>query len=206
MVNMSADDAVVSPRLGKIGKRALEVRDVRDRAFHLLLDALRKRIIGFAPECAVTVVPAIEPKEEGVAIIAQMRQPSHVRRYPVENISMRNEVTRPFAFQHIFFDDPDVSQADGRNVVEEIVMVAAHVDNLRAAGFHHFHQDFDKRRIGRQPFFCAVSLEAPAVDDVAVQNQLVAIDGFEEAADFLHLGMGASQMDIREDDRAIMFP
>ena len=56
-----------------------------------------------------------------------------------------------------------------------------------------------------QPLSCAVLLEMPPVNDIAVEDEAVAVDAAEEISDFPYFGVGSAEMDVRQDYRAVVF-
>src|SRR5580658_1434250 len=79
-------------------------------------------------------------------------------------------------------------------------MVAPEVHDLRVALLEHLQNDADEVGVGLGPL--AVSLQLPAVDDVAVEDELLAADVAQEMVHLGDLRVDGPQVDVREDDGA----
>ena len=116
---------------------------------------------------------------------------------------MCHQIALPVCIQNIIFHDREVGKGKRNQVVQKIVMIPTDIDNLRSLLLHHLHQDFKEIGMLLLPATTGF-LELPAIDDITIQNQSIAIYVLEKMGDLLRPGMFRSQMDVREDNSRIV--
>ena len=68
--------------------------------------------------------------------------------------------------------------------IQKIIVVATNIDHFCSLLFHHLHDNFEKIRMLCLPLPGAAFAQGPAVDNVTIQYQSPAVDGFQEVAYF----------------------
>jgi hypothetical protein len=178
VVDMAADDAVEAAAAGFLGQRRLEVVDVLDRVLDLELEVGRQRPVGIAEPAAHQVVPIVERQREVVGGVAQVGEPLGVFDHAVELVAVDDQELAPVgAFEDGVAQDHHLADGEAVVVPRDLVVVAGDVDDPRAVAGHgqELLQDLV---VGLGPV--PVAGEAPAVDDVADQEELVAVVAVEE--------------------------
>ena len=122
----------------------------------------------------------------------------------IENIAMCHEIAFSLSrLQQIILYDRYIGELKRSQAVEKIIMVPHYIDNLRTPFLHHLHQYLKEIGMLLFPAFTGF-LQLPAIDDITIQNQSIAIYVLEKTGDLLRPGMFRSQMDIREDNSRIV--
>ena len=77
---------------------------------------------------------------------------------------------------------------------EDVVVIAAQINDLRVALFQFLEDDADEARVGLGPLPGAAQL--PAVDDVAVEDELLAADAAEKMVHLARLAVGRAEVHV----------
>ena len=80
---------------------------------------------------------------------------------------------------------------------EDVVVVAPKVNDLRAPLLHFLEHNAHETRVRLLP--APTTPQLPSVDDVAVEDQLVAPDMLQEMVHLVGLGVDGAEMDIGDD-------
>ena len=98
----------------------------------------------------------------------------------------------------VLFDNREIFKIKRQELREDVVVIAAEVDDLRVFFLEFFQYDADEARVGFGP--TAPALELPAVDDVAVEDEFFAAHVTEK---MVHLGgftFAGAEVDVGEDN------
>jgi len=193
-VNMPAHHASAAPGAGQFRNVLLEVRDMAHGRLHAGLDGPAEGPVLEPPPRAPHVVGAIDRKERLVAPVAEVRQEHEVLRHRVEDVAVEDEVASLHALVDVLVHDREVLELEREELGEDVVVVAAEVDDLRVPLLEHLQDDADEVRVGLRPL--AVALQLPAVDDVSIQYQLLAAHVAQEVVNLCNLGIDRSQVDV----------
>jgi hypothetical protein len=98
--------------------------------------------------------------------------------------------------------DGEVAQREGDHLVEEIVVVAPEIDHLHVGTGEILHDELEEGGVPLLPF--ARLAELPAVDDVAVQDELVTTVVSEEPDDLPDAGVSDAQVEVGDDDGSVV--
>ena len=200
-VDVAADDAGAAALVRKARDVALEFRDVVHRALHAGLDGLAERPVFLAAPRAPVVVGAVEVEQHLVAPVAEVREEDEIARDGVEHVAVQHQIAAAVRrLVQVLLDDGEVLEVEREHLAEHVVVVAAQVDHLRVAFFHVFEDDADETRVGVVPL--AAAHELPAVNDVAVEDELLAADVAEKMRDLADLAVGGAEVHVGEDDGA----
>ena len=202
LVDVAADDAVAMVGLGHFAELFFVVGDERHGRFHFGFHHLGEGVVGQAAAHPVLVVVAVEPEEEGVAHIAQFSQPFELGGNGVEDIAVHHEIFFSAALQDVGAFDDEGAEGEGEDFVEEIVVVAPQVDHFGVVPVEVFHEDAEELGVFFLPL--ARFAELPAVHNVAVEDERVAFVFAEEGDHFFHPGVADAEVEIGEDDGAVM--
>lgn len=94
--------------------------------------------------------------------------------------------------------DGKVAELEGKDLVEEVIVVSPQVDHFGICFGYPFHDQFEE---GGMMFFPLPGFsKLPAVDDIAIKNELVAGMVPEEVDGFAHPGILDPQVDIGQND------
>ena len=96
---------------------------------------------------------------------------------------MGHQVTLPVAVQQIVFYDRDIGEPERNQFIEEIIVITTDINDLRPFLLHHFHQNFKEIGLCLFPSLAGF-LKLPAINDVTVQDQTVAVNMFKEIGYF----------------------
>ena len=202
-MDVAADD----PRAPLLGRHAhqmlLEVADVGDRGLDLLLDALRDGVVGQPAAQAAPVVEAVEPHEQRIAHVAHLGQPAHRRGDVVEDVAVEHVVAPPAAHVDVVAQQRDVGEAQRQDAVEEVVVVAAQIDNMCVV--LNLQQAADEVGVAALPLLAPAAQQFPAVDDIAAENQRVARVVLQKTVGLLGLRPLRPEVDVGHDDGPVVF-
>ena len=203
-VNMAANDPVNPGLTRHVNHSLLKAGDVSDRRFCLEFQMRRDRPVAEAHAPPDPVELEIELKDPVIDTGADAFQcpveinesvqlmPVHDEKPP----SIRALVDHPFR-------EPDSTQIESNEVLEEFVVVAEEIGH---PGFLPVHaEDFLDDRVGvgvPEP----AALQLPAVDDVAHQIQVTALGFVKKVEKQVRLGMAASQVNIGDPDGVVLHP
>ena len=200
-MDVAAHDAVAAAAGGERLQVLLEAGDEADGRLHLALDGLREGEVLLAAPGAPLVVEAVDIQQHLVADVAQHREPAHLGRHRVEGVAVDAE--EPPALQvdvDVFLGQLDAVEGDRDQVADEVVVVAAQVDDLGAVLLRHLHDAAEDGGVGGRPVVLAT--QRPEVDDVAVQDQLVAADAAEHIEELAGLRVLGAEVEVGQDERA----
>ena len=183
LMNMTADNSVKAFGLCQFYQFLFKIRDVRDGTLHPVFHMLREGKIRFTMLFPILVINLVQPQQEGITDIAQHRQPTHIRCYRIKDIAMGHQVTLPVAVQQIVFYDRDIGEPERNQFIEEIIVITTDINDLRPFLLHHFHQNFKEIGLCLFPSLAGF-LKLPAINDVTVQDQTVAVNMFKEIGYF----------------------
>jgi hypothetical protein len=200
LMDVAAHHAFATAARGQGLEMFLETRDEADGRLHLGLDGLGEGEVLLAAPGAPLVVEAVQVEEDLVADVADHGQPAHLDRHGVEGVAVDTEILAAvLGHVDVLFGELDAVEHERDQPADEVVVVAAQVDDLRAVLLRHLHDAADDGRMRRAPMI--LTLERPKVDDVAVEDELVAADAAQHVEELARLGVLGAQMEIREDQR-----
>lgn len=133
-----------------------------------------------------------------VADIAEDGDQFGILGHGVEGIAMDDEVAAMGILVNVAVDDLQAAEAEGEEAIEDIVVVAAEVDDAGFALVNFFEDEAQEAGMGAFP--SAAAAEGPSVDNIPVEEKGLAVDVFEEVIHLIDLAIGGTQMDIGEDD------
>ena len=202
LVDVAAHHAVEAAALGFLRHRMLEVADELDRVLDPRLQERRQRPVRIAERDARAVVPVIDLQAPGIGMVAQLRQPARVLDDAVERIAVRHQ--QPLAVggdvdglvHHLH-----VAERHAVVVAQRLVVVARDIDDARALA-----------RLAQQLLHHVVvalrpepgALQAPAIDDVADQVDLVGVVVLQEIEQEFGLAAARPQMNIGNENGAVV--
>jgi len=102
----------------------------------------------------------------------------------------------------VLFGELDAVEAQRDQAADEVIVVAAQVDHAGAVLLGHLQDAADDGGVGRAPVVLA--LQGPEIDDVTVQDELVATDAAEHLEELAGLGVLGAEVEIRQDEGAEM--
>ena len=106
-----------------------------DRLLDTGFYGLAERIVFLALPGAQVVVEAIEAHKGAVAPVADVGEEDKVLGDGVEYVAVQHEVTTMHAFMDVVFDNFQIFEIQREKLRENIVMIAAQVDDLRISFF-----------------------------------------------------------------------
>ena len=101
-------------------------------------------------------------------------------------------------FKDVFFDDFYVIECHRDQAVQEIIVVATHINYFSTEVLHHFHDNLKEISMFCLPPLSTRLTQMPTIYNVSVQYQTVTTDRFQKVTDLNCFGMRGSQMDIRQ--------
>ena len=104
----------------------------------------------------------------------------------------------------VFLHQVQVGKVHRCQGIEKVVVVSTDVNDFGPAVLHHLHENLEEAGMCGLPAARPVLADVPAVDDVAVEEEPFAVDAAQETADLLDFGVGSSQVNVREDNGAVM--
>jgi hypothetical protein len=113
---------------------------------------------------------SIEPKEEGVAHISEVGNPSQVGGDAVKNIPVGNKKFLSAAFINHISLNGKISDLKREYLIQKVIMITAEVVDLGVVFFNHFEHSVKKT--GVLPLPGAGLSQLPAVDDVSVEDEV----------------------------------
>ena len=185
---------------GQLGDVLLELRHMADRGLHAGLDRLAQRPIFFAAPCPPGVIGAVEFQEHVVTPVTEVREKSEILGDRVEHVAMQDKIAAAQTFVDMILDDLKVLKVERQERGEHVVVVAADIHHLGIALFEHLEDDADESRVSLGPV--AGPPQLPAVDDIAVENELLTADVAEKMVHLARLAVGRAEMHVGDDHRA----
>ena len=110
---------------------------------------------------------------------------------------MHDEVGPVRRLVDVFVDDAQAAEGERKEAVEDVVVVTPQVDDLCILFFNTFKDQTDKACMGARP--TAPSTEGPSVDDVAVEDDFVALGVLEDVVDFVDLAVRRTEVKRRRE-------
>ena len=105
-----------------------------------------------------------------------------------------------------FLDDNFFACRDWKKILQKVIMVAPDVYHLGDAILHHPHYRLEKEGVFRLPAALPGSLlQLPAVNDIPVENQPVAVNSAQELRRLLNFSVSGAKMHVRDDDCPVMW-
>jgi len=199
-VDVSAHDAEAIPGFGESGNMFFKVGDVVYGGFDASFDGFAKRPVLEPAPGPPDIVGAIEFKECAVAPVSEMGEPDEIFRHGVKDIAMQHEITAARTFVDVFFYEGEVFEIKWEKLGEDVVVVAAYVDDLGVFFLQFFEYNADEACVGFGP--AASALELPAVDNIAVEDKFLAADVAEEMVYLSGFTFGRAEVDVGENNSA----
>ena len=171
------------------------------RAFDLGFDSAADGEILLAADLPGPVVNAIDNKEHGITETAQQGKPAEIGSDGIEAVAVDAYIIALRSLVDVFVAKVNFVELQGQNLPEEVIVVAPQVDDFSAVLLGFFEDEPEKASvfdIPPAPFF-----KVPAIDDIAIHDELVTMDMAEEVIDLTNFAIGESKVDVRDDDRAI---
>ena len=196
-MDMPAYNPLAIAALSEVLKLILILPDKADRALHFGFDDFAEGKILFAAPGTVMVVKSVELEEGLVADIAQDCQPLVIDGYGVKTVAVNDQVFAVPALEKIFVYNAEFAEVKRQEAGEDVIMIAAHVNDLGAVFFDFFEDESNKPGVffGPAPF----AGETPAVNDIAIEDEPLAMGMFHEMIHLINFAIQGAQMDIRKD-------
>ena len=181
-MDMAADDSVAAFGFGHFGQFGFVIVDVGDRFFYFSLDILREGIVrksGFEP---VVIHDSVEPKQKSVAYVAEKCNPSEVCGNAVENIPVSDEVFFAIGLIGHVFEQLESADLKWEDLIQKVIVIASEVVDMGLMVFYQFEDSVEKT--GVFPLPAARLFELPAVDDIAVKDEVFAAKLLQKPGNF----------------------
>jgi hypothetical protein len=136
----------------------------------------------------------IQPKQEGIAGIAQFCDPFKPGSHRIENIAMDYKVFLSKTFQLEGPSYGEIPQVKREYLIQEIIMVAPEVYYSCVCGAKPFHEQAEESRVLFLPF--ARFTQLPSVYDIPVEDQGLAGMPAEEVYGFPDMGIPDAEVDV----------
>lgn len=133
-----------------------------------------------------------------VADIPQNRDQFGILGHGVKSVPVDDEVATVGGLVEIAVNDFEAAEAQGEKAVEDVIVVAAEVNDLGFLFFNFFEDETDKARVPFVP--TAAAIERPSINDVAIEDEVLAGGVFEEMVDLLDLTVRGAEVDVGEED------
>jgi len=147
---------------------------------------------------------AVQPQREVIQRVAHVRQPLGVPDHAVGEVAVHDpQAAAVGQAVHRLVADADAAEVQADELAAELIVIAGHVDDLRALArlAQHLLHDVVVRLRPEQAFF-----HGPAVDDVADQVQHVGLMMTQEVQQMLGLAAARTQVRVGNEDRAVVAP
>ena len=209
MVDVAADDAVEATPLRILGERGLEPVDGLHRLLDLPLQPLAKRPVRVAQQPAHRVEPAVDDQRGAVGAVAEDGQELGVAQHAVELVAVDDQQLQPGG-RHVdrLAADLDAGDLEGVRVLrwrqpgaEHFVVVARNVGDRRPALGHAQDRAEHAVMVGVPIPGLA---EAPAIDDVADQEKVLAVHPAQEIGEEVATAALGSEMGIRNEHGTVV--
>ena len=96
-------------------------------------------------------------------------------------------------------DDLESAKSHWQEAIQDIIMIAPQVNDIRPLFLNLLQDMTDKARVLAVP--APIPAKRPPIDDVTVENEAIRLGVLQEVIDLVHLAVGRTKVDIREDDR-----
>ena len=117
----------------------------------------------------------------------------------IKTVAMHDEVATGGRIVQVLVDDAQPGQLEWQKAVEDVIVVAAHVDHLGALLLHLLQQRADEMRVLMPP--AAGGSQSPRIDDVAIQDDLIAHAVAQKVSGLDRLGIRHAEVDVGHDER-----
>jgi hypothetical protein len=192
-VDMAAEDAVHLVLPGVSHDRLFELPDKRDGVFYLALRVGAERPVAQPETPPQKVHRLVEPQQELVAHITDVREPLDVLNDRVELVAMDDQQLAPIrgAVQRAPRDRQAAVFADV--FAQQFIVVAGNIDNPGA--FASFAQDFlDHVVVGLRPV--AAPAQTPDIEQIADDIEGLELVIAQELQDGIRVAAARPQMEI----------
>ena len=198
LVDVAADHAVVAAFLRVADKGGLEVRDEVAGALDAELDGLRERVVRKPEEPPPAVVPLVDRKKQLVSHRTRDREEPRVAHHEIELVAMRDEQASAVGrLVHCLHRDLDAAEHKAAELTRRVVVVAGDVDDARPL-VRHLEQAPQHGVVRVRPV--PALLEAPHVDDVAHEIDLVGLDVLQEPRELLGLRAVRAEVAVADEE------
>ena len=201
VVDVAADHAIDAAPARLVGHGVLVVGDELHGVLDLVLQERRQRPVGQAEPAAAPVEPGVEAQRRAVGPVAQDGEPARVADDAVELVAVDHQqlaAVRRLVDRLVL--DPHVAEGELAVLPRRLVVVAGDVDDVGALA-RLAHDLLHHVVVALRPV--PPALQAPAVDDVADQVQMLALVLLEEVEQQLGLATARSEMDVGQEDGAM---
>ncbi len=203
VMDMAANHAVKPAGLGVVGERGLKPVDRLHRLLHLQFQPGGERPVRIAELAAQNVEIAVRPQGNRVGPVTQQGQGARVAHNAVEAVTMGDQqalaICRGVLGLHLQLHAANLD-AEADVFAQHLVMVAGHVHNV-GAGARGFQNQLQHLIVVLVPEPGA--LEAPAIDNVANQKQILARGLLEEICQELRPATPRAHMHVGYEDATI---
>ena len=200
-MDMSADHPGTFPGFRKVPQLLLEIVHETDGGFDPRFDFLAEGEILFASPGAVVVVEPIDAEQHFIADRSDPRQCPEVGRDAVKAVPVDHQIIAAVRRQGVFLQELKPAKTDREKAGQHIIMVAPQVDDLGSFLLHLFQHRADKLGVGIEPR--SSPAQGPAVDDVSIEDQALAPQGFQKGRRFAGFGVACPEVDVGQDDGAV---
>ena len=111
---------------------------------------------------------------------------------------MSNEVRFTIAFVGHVRNNLQSANLKWKDLIQKIIVVSTQVIHVCGLVFHHLQHAIEESGVFSLP--APRLFQLPAIDDVAVKDEVVAVKLLQKSSDFFCLGALGSQVNIRNDD------
>jgi len=179
-VDVATHDAHAIALFRELSDVFFEVGDVIHGFFDASFDRLAERPVFLPAPSPIGVVDAVEVEERTITPVSEMGEEDEIFGDGIKDITVEDEVAARWTFVNVVFDDRKIFECEREKGAENIVMVAAQVDHLGPTLLKFLEDDANEARVGLGPLSGA--FELPAVDNISIEDELLAADVAEEAA------------------------
>jgi hypothetical protein len=200
-VDVTTDHAVHPPTPSFIGHGGLEVLDEMQRVLHLDLQIGRETPVAEPQATPQAIHHSVQHEDGSIGPIPEEGEPLGVLHDAVELVAMHDQVALAVGrlVDHVARHDHP-AEVHAAEVADAVVVVAGDVDHFGPLSRHP--QDLlDHVVVGLGPVPAAAQL--PAVDDVADQIELVALDVADEVQQQLGLTPSGPQVQVADEDGTV---
>ena len=197
-MDMPAYNALAIAALSEVLKLILVLANKADRALYFGFDDFAEGKILFAAPGTVMVIKSVDLEKGLVADVAQDCQPLVIDGHGVKAVAVNDQIFTVPALKKIFVYNAEFAEVQWQEAGEDVVMIAAHVDDLGAVFLDFLEDESNKAGVffGPAPF----AGEAPAVNDIAIEDDALAMGVFHEMIHLINFAIQGAQMNIREDN------
>jgi len=200
-MDVAADHAIDVALGGRTGDHFLEAGDERDRILDALLHMGGERPIRQAEAPPHEIHNAVGLEQEFVSAVPKEGEPLGIKHDAVELVAVQHQQAAAVrGLVHHLARNRDVAEGEAGIIAQHLVVVARHVDDMRAVLGHLENTTHDIVMPGRPVPALA---QPPGVDDVADQIERLALDRLQKVHQQLGIAAGCAEVDVRDPDRPI---